>query len=376
MAAAVIDVLRRSLPAFLGGSPPLCEAQRRAIWAITHCRTRTMGGNVHTCRDCGKKVFAYHSCNHRSCPLCGRSATARWVGRELGKRIAAPYFMVTFTLPSELRSLFFGPGAKGAYDLFFAASSAALSEKLADPKGLGAATCGFTGVLHTWNQLLGFHPHIHYIVPGAGLDAAGNYVRVKKENFLVHIDALGGAFRQHVRRALEARGWEVDPGVWRKDWGVNIRPFGSGANAIKYLGRYVCRTAIGDSRIAATDERTGEVTFTWKERGEGGRTKFETVGGVEFTLRYLRHVLPRGMRSIRYFGFCHPAAKAKRERIAFHSGMALTAEPAAEPAPAADGARTPRCPCCGGEMKLVRKLRPSWRRPAARPPPAPMTTSP
>ena len=89
MATTVTDVLRRALPAFLRGRPPLCEAQRRAVWAITHCRTRTMGGNVHACPDCSKKVFAYHSCNHRSCPLCGRSATARWVGRELAKRMDA-----------------------------------------------------------------------------------------------------------------------------------------------------------------------------------------------------------------------------------------------------------------------------------------------
>lgn len=368
MAATVTGVLRRSLPAFLEGRPPLGEAARRAIWAITHCRTRTMGGHVHACPDCGEKAFAYHSCNHRSCPLCGRSATAQWVGRELAKRIAAPYFMVTFTLPAELRGLFFGPGAKDAYDLFFAASSAALSEKLAAPKDLGAATCGFTGVLHTWNQLLGFHPHIHYIVPGAGLDAAGDYVRVKNANFLVRVAPLAGAFRENVRRALEARGWQVDPAAWRKDWGVNIQPFGGGANAIKYLGRYVSRTAIGDSRIIAHDEGKGTVTFTWKERGGARRTRYETIGGVEFARRYLRHVLPRGMRSIRHFGFCHPAAKARRERVAFHSGMPLEAAPA----PAAEpGPPPPRlCPCCEGEMVLVRKLRASWRPMPARPPPA------
>ena len=373
MATTVTDVLRRALPAFLRGRPPLCEAQRRAVWAITHCRTRTMGGNVHACPDCSKKVFAYHSCNHRSCPLCGRSATARWVGRELAKRIAAPYFMVTFTLPAELRPLFFGPAAKTAYDLFFAASSRTLSEKLADPRYLGAATNGFTGVLHTWNQLLHVHPHIHYIVPGAGLDAAGNYVRVRNANYLAHVGVLGGAFRSHMRRALEAERLEVDPGAWHKDWGVNVRPFGGGANAIKYLGRYVCRTAIGDSRITSTDAANDTVTFTWKQRDGGRRTRYETVSGAEFTRRYLRHVLPRGMRSIRYFGFCHPAAKAKRERVAFHSGMALDASAA----PAVAEAAPPRlCPCCRGPMKLVRKLRPTWPIPPARPPPTTTAASP
>jgi hypothetical protein len=282
-----------------------------------------MGGHVHACTDCGKKEFAYYSCNHRSCPLCGRSATAQWVGRELGKRIAAPYFMVTFTLPSELRGLFFGVHAKTAYDIFFHASSQALSEHLGKSKNLQAATSGFTGILHTWNQRLHYHPHIHYIVPGAGLDADGNYVSVKNKNFLLRIEALSRAFRWHMRRALEKHRFGVDPAIWYKDWGVNIKPFGSGENAIKYLGRYVSRTAIGDYRIIRHDQKTSQVTFTWKDRNDHDKIKQKTISGVEFVKRYLRHVLPRKMRSIRYYGYCHPAAKKKRERIAFHSGMAL-----------------------------------------------------
>ena len=335
-----------------------------------------MGGHLHACTDCGKKEFAWHSCNHRSCPLCGRAATAQWVGRELGKRIAAPYFMVTFTLPAELRGLFFGRGdqaeahAKTAYDLFFKASAQALSEHLAKNKSLRAATSGFTGILHTWSQLLLPHIHIHYIVPGAGLDENGNYVRVKNQNFLLRIEGLSRAFRSHMRSALEKHGYGVDPAVWYKDWGVNIQPFGSGENAIKYLGRYVTRTAIGDYRIIHHDEESGQVTFSWKDRSDHDKIKHETISGVEFVRRYLRHVLPRGMRSIRYFGYCHPAARKKRERIAFHSGMFLDAsqsdstkkqEPEQEP-------RQRKCPCCQGTMKKLRRLRPSWKS-APRPPP-------
>lgn len=345
MAATVIGALRRFLPAFLRQRPPLDQARRRAIWAITHCRTPAMGWHRYACGKCGHSEFAYHSCNHRSCPLCGRAATAEWVGRELAKRIGAPYFMVTFTLPSELRPLFFGAGAKAAYDLFFAASAGALREKLASPKYLGAIHCGFTGILHTWNQWLLFHPHIHYIVPGAGIDAEGRVVIVKNANFLVWAPLLSKAFRKHFRDLLEASGLQVDPSVWNIDWGVNIKPFGSGANAIKYLGAYVCRTAIGDSRILTVTDQ--HVTFQWKDRANHDAIRNDTIPGSEFVRRYLRHVLPRGMRSIRYFGFCHPAARKKRELVAFHTGRPLLLGPfLAKPATK----HTVSCPCCHQPM--------------------------
>jgi len=360
----VIDVLRAFLPAYLKSKPPLDPARRRAIWAITHCRTATMGGHLYACKKCGDKAFAYHSCNHKACPQCGRDTTRKWVERELGKRVGAPYFMVTFTLPAELRGLFFGLLAKEAYDLFFSASSAALSEKLAGDKTLQAVVNGFTGVLHTWNQLLLFHPHIHYIVPGAGINARGEVVMVKNANFLLHLPLLKEAFRQHFYRGLKAKQWEVDPAVWSKQWGVNIKPFGTGENVIKYLGAYVARTAIGDRRILSMDERN--VTFQWKDRANHDRIKTSTITGEEFLKRYLRHVLPRGMRSIRYYGFCHPAAKKKRERIAFHTGMPLLIGPPPI-VPKDSAAGIPNCPCCEQLMQRICSFKSKW---SARGPPA------
>jgi len=366
MATAVIDVLRGFLPSFLRGRPLLGEAQRRAVWAITRCRTAVMGWHRYACEKCGRSEFAYHSCNHRSCPLCGRGATREWVERELDKRVGAPYFMVTFTLPRELRGLFRGAGAKEAYDLFFAASAGALREKLASPEWLGAAQSGFTGILHTWNQRLLFHPHIHYIVPGAGIDADGRVLTVGNANFLIRVEVLAGAFREHFLNLLDDAGREFDPAVREMDWGVNVQPFGSGANAIKYLGAYVCRTAIGDSRILSMNDR--EVSFRWKNRAKGGRTETETIPGEEFVRRYLLHVLPRGMRAIRYFGFCHPAAKKKRERVAFHTGRPILIGPVPPPVPLP----TPRCPCCDTPMIRVASVR--FHHPASRGPPLPART--
>ena len=353
MSATVIGALRRFLPAFLEGAPPLSPDQRRALWAITHCRTPALGGSAFACDhpDCGRVHFAWHSCNHKACPQCGRQATARWVARQLARLVRAPYFLVTFTLPAELRGLFFGPHAHRAYDLFFTAVSRALSEKLATAKGLRATVNGFTAVLHTWTQRLDFHPHIHCLVPGAGLNARGRFVCVRQPDFLLFLGHLKAAYRQHLYRLLHEQHGPVDPVVWTKDWNVQIQAVGSGAPAVKYLGAYVARTAISDQRLVAVDNHT--VAFRWKNRDQN-RTETATLPGVEFVRRYLRHVLPRGLRSVRYYGFCHPAAKASRLRVQCHSGhvVQLGAPGVAIPMPApASGA--PPCPHCGGPTRRL-----------------------
>ena len=379
MAAAVIDALRRFLPAHLREHRhAMGEAQRRAAWAITHCRTAEMGGHLHACGKCHTREFHFHSCNHRSCPQCGKDATAEWIERELGKRVGAPYFMVTFTLPEELRPLFFTPQAKEIYQLLFAAASTALSDTLANPKWLGAKTSGFTLILHTWNQRLHFHPHLHGIVPGAGIAANGRVVTLRNANFLVPQPALRSVFRARFRDDYAALAKEhplpaIDPAVWQKEWGVHLQPFGTGENVIKYLGRYVCRTAIGDSRVVSVSDT--HVSFRWKDRANGGAPSVETLEGAEFVKRYFRHVLPRGMRAVRYFGFCHPASKIKRERVAFHTGRpllvgAVSVTPVKPPHVVA-------CPCCGEPMKKLLRLLPAWRAdPAMIPPSSPSRAPP
>lgn len=253
--------------------------------------------------------------------------------------------------------LFFGPLAKEAYDLFFNAVSGALAEKLATDKGLRAPVNGFTAVLHTWNQVLGFHPHLHCLVLGAGFNAKGRPVRVRDAEHLVWLPHLQAAFRQHMRRLMEEHQWGADPVVWTKDWGVNIRAVGSGVAAIKYLGNYVARTAINDRRIMVVDEDS--LTFQWKDRSDHNRIRALTLPGVEFVRRYLRHVLPRGLRSVRYYGFCHPAAKANRIRLQFATGMPVHL--GAIPNPRVPRSEGPRCPKCGGHIRLVLRIPPQRR---------------
>jgi hypothetical protein len=215
-APTVMAALRALLPGYLKTRPVLSAAQRRALWAIDACRTPALGGHVYACADCPEHRFAFHSCNHKACPQCGKEATRRWVAREQAKLVGAPYFMVTFTLPAQLRGLFFGSQSREAFDLFFAAAAAALRGKLAAARWLGAAHHGFTMVLHTWNQQMQFHPHLHVIVPGGGLDAHGAYRQVKSAGFLLPVAVLRRAFRQHFKRLVQQRGWQTDPAVWHK----------------------------------------------------------------------------------------------------------------------------------------------------------------
>lgn len=165
------------------------------------------------------------------------------------------------------------------------------------------------------------------------------------------------AFPQHLRDLFHRHDWQVDPDVWGKNWGVHIQPAGNGASALKYLGNYVARTAIGDARMVRVGADT--VTFRWKNRDAAHRTEICTLRGVEFVARYLRHVLPRGLRSVRYYGFCHPAARARRMRVQCHAGgiVQLGALP---PAPAPPST-VPLCPCCGRPMQFLRRIPSAYR---------------
>ena len=317
----MLGALRRFLPEFLETAPALSPQQRRAIWAITHCRTPALGGRAFACDACGHVHFAYHSCNHKACPQCGAQATARWVAANWHKLIDAPYFLVTFTLPAELRGCFFGPHAKQAYDLFFTAVSGALSEKLAADKGLRAAINGFTAVLHTWTQRLEFHPHIHCLVPGrrSRTRAASSCASRTPSSWSTCLTCKA-AFRQHLYRLLQRARLAGRSGRLAQRLGRAYPTRRRGRAALKYLGTYVARTAITDARIVAVDEHSRHLPL--ERPRPRNRTENPTLPGVEFVRRYLRHVLPRGLRSIRYYGFCHPTAKANRLRVQCHTGSA------------------------------------------------------
>jgi len=289
--------------------------QARALGSIERCRTPALGGQLYRCTACGQPDFAYHSCHHRSCPRCGGGQTAAWTKRQTARLLPVPYFLVTFTLPEPVKRLApINPAL--LYDLLFAESARALQQVAAQPRVLGAEL-GFVGVLHTWNRQLGLHPHVHYIVPGGGLRADHKkWRRCRAPDWFLPVKAISAAFRQGLEAALRAAApalhAQVPDSVWRGKWVVHSQAAGSGEAVVKYLARYVYRSAISDERIVETDATS--VTFSYVER-ESGERRLCKLANDEFLRRYLLHVLPPGQHRVRYFGWLHPAAKNRRLKV-------------------------------------------------------------
>lgn len=346
-----MDVIERFIEPFwarYGGS--ITVEQRKALQAILQCRTPALGGHRYACRDCGHTHHAWHSCNHRLCPRCGAADTAQWVDKQLGKLLPVPYFMATFTLPSELRAVMLGN--REAMELFFKCASQALAELLSDPKRTGFEKNGFFGVYQSWRQDMGYHPHIHYIVPGVGLNADRKAVHLKNRKFLLYAKPLAKRLRTLLANRLHDAGL-IDTALFWKlvkmDWNASVDPAGSGVNAVKYLGRYVQRSVIGDSRIVSMDGK--EVTFSLKNR-DTGQSETRTVEGVEFIRRFLLHVLPSGFHRIRYRGYLHARAKPTLQWLQVILDARLPRKNDNQPKPSTE----PACPHCGGSLLRTKRM--------------------
>jgi hypothetical protein len=229
--------------------------------------------------------------------------------------LPVPYFLVTFTLPEPLRAAVRQRPEIGL-DLLFRASAAALQAVADRPRLLGAQL-GFVGVLHTWGRQLQWHPHIHYIVPGGGLRPDGKkWRRTSAPDYFLPQAALATEFRTRLEAALRAAAPDLHAAIpescWRQAWIVDVQPAGAGAPVVKYLARYVQRTAINDGRIVRADEH--EVLFTCRDSATG-ESRVTQLAADEFLRRYLQHVLPPGQHRVRYFGWMHPSAIARRALV-------------------------------------------------------------
>ncbi len=321
--------------------------QDRAVRAILSCRTAARGGHLYRCGPCAKFEFAYHSCQHRACPQCGGLQARDWLAERQARLLPVPYFLLTFTVPEELRALFrFAP--KFCYDLLFAVTAQALRDvALSKLGGLVAAL----GVLHTWSRQLIFHPHVHYIVPGGFLsEDQRRWIRLQDPKFLLPQRVLSRRCRHLFRRALQARPEllaRVPAAVWQKEWIVNTQPVGSGQKALGYLGAYVQRTALSSQRLVK--EENGRTTFQYRSSDTGG-WKVLTLDTPEFLRRFLQHVLPASYHRVRYFGWWSPAAKTKWARVL--ALLAWKEPPRAPQRPA----WVMTCPCCGQPMERVGSL--------------------
>ena len=356
MELELADIVARHGPGYLARHGEKVPAgHRRALRAIAGCRTGKLGGHLYACGGCGKSHFAGHSCHHRSCPRCGGARAVAWREKVHADLLPVPYFLITFTVPSELRALF-RREPRACLGALFAASAATLQEAAAQKL---KAELGMIGVLHTWTRMLAYHPHVHYLVPGGGLRRDGKRQwrkcpRVKDgQPYLLPVKQLAKVVRGKLKAALEKALPEEMGGVpaaaWEKEWVVNCQPAGEGHAAAGYLARYVQQTALGNKRIVGDDERG--ITFTYTPSGQT-QSRTLTLAPDEFLRRVLQHVLPKGLQRVRYYGWLHP--NAKRRLILAQTLCAARLD--LRPAPPAPPPRHLRCPHCG-EYALERIAR-------------------
>jgi hypothetical protein len=259
--------------------------------------------------------FKIHSCNDRNCPLCGQTDAERWLQRQRERLLLpAPYFLLTFTVPEPLR-FFLRSHLQIGLDLLFATSAQALQELAANPKRLGAQL-GLLAVLHTWSRTLIFHPHIHFLVPGGGLSPDGRRWIAARPNYLLPVKALGAQVRTRFKERLQ----QEQPGlfkpvpaiVWKRHWNVDCRPAGSGQNALRYLARYVFKTATGNRLVSLQPD--GRLRWPYRDSRTGQATAM-ALEPLDWMSRFLQHVLPPCFARVRTFGWLHPAAKVRLNRV-------------------------------------------------------------
>jgi len=330
----------------------LSDHQRRVMHAIEACRTEALGGQVFTCPACQTLRYSYHSCRNRHCPTCQQDAGAAWLTDQQALLLAVPYFLVTFTIPAELRPVARANQAQ-VYAAMFRASAAALQQVAADPRHLGGQL-GMLGVLQTWTRDLRYHPHIHYLIPGVGRTATGHLVFPPAENFLLPMRPLAVLFRAKLRAALRQipHGTVIPAAVWEHDWVIDCRPVGTGETALKYLAPYIFRVALSNNRLLSADD--DQVTFRYRH-SDSGENRTSTLPVNTFLDRFMAHILPKGFVKVRYYGFFRPAVRADLRRIQaqlwllrrhgqFDPGIP-------QPAALARGAQITPCPVCGIQMQ-------------------------
>ena len=319
-----------------------------ALGAMLRCRTPEAGEMLLRCPDCNEPLRCPHACGHRSCPHCQNYEASRWLDRQRAKLLPVEYFMVTFTLPYELRALAWH-NQTVIYNSLFATAASTLKDFGLNPKHLGA-DIGMTAVLHAHSRALDYHPHIHIIVPGGGVDKAKRQWKKKKGKYLFNEFALAKVFRARFLAALKAADLTIPHNLPDK-WVVDCKHVGTGKPALEYLSRYLYRGVISEQNIVANQD--GKVTFKYIE-SKTGNTQYRTLSGEDFLWLVLQHVLPKGFRRVRDYGFLHGNAKKLLSLVQLVLQVLIEASsPRLRP--------VFECPKCQSPMQLLGFIRPAWQ---------------
>jgi hypothetical protein len=326
--AAMADVMQQFSDAYIKNYPTSPQ-QLRLVHDILACRTQQLGSHTSACTGCGEVKTHYNSCGNRGCPNCQGTNKEKWILERTHDLLPVKHFHMVFTLPAQLRGICF-QNQKLMYNLLFKCAWQTLDTFSKDPAQKLEAKMGMVAVLHTWTQQLGYHPHVHCIVPAGGIAPDGKWKHTKsKGKFLFHVKALAktfcGKFMEQLLRHHKAgdlclegklahlqhkdRFWEFKKGLYEKEWVVYAKEaFGNPASVVEYLGRYTHKIAISNHRILAVDDKT--VSFSYLDR-KANRKEICTLPGEKFIARFLLHVLPKGYTKIRHYGFFATRVKTR-----------------------------------------------------------------
>jgi hypothetical protein len=236
---AIQDLFRAHGPAYLarfGARMPV--EHKNVIAAIIGCGSPASGSLLYGCEACAQEQLLPRCCGNRHCPGCQQHKAYAWLDTQLQRQLPTHHFMLTFTVPEQLRAFIRGHPRIG-YGALFETSAAAIKKLAPDPKYLAADTPGFFGVLHTWGRQLQYHPHIHYLVPGGAVSSQDGRWHASSPGFYLPVHALSAIFRAKFRDAMAAQGLlgEIPAAVWEIDWNVNCQAVGSGEATLNYLAR-------------------------------------------------------------------------------------------------------------------------------------------
>jgi hypothetical protein len=349
---AITEIFRSFGPEYLARYPDMPGEHRKTIGAIINCRSGGYGVAAYRCDGCGKMHLIDRSCGNRHCPQCQYHKSRQWLEAQLGRRLPCRYFLLTFTMPEQIRP-FCRSHQRAAYGAMFKAAAGALKKLVKDHRFIGSDLPGFTGVLHTWGRQVQYHPHLHFIVPAGGLSADRTKWLPAGNRFYLPVRALSKIFRAKFKAEMKSRGLvrQIAPEVWQVAWNVNCQAVGDSEATLKYLAPYIFRVAISDARIIAVEGRG--VTFSYRKK-ESNRLRRTTLDVLEFIRRFLQHVLPPGFMKVRHYGFMSSncAISISRLRLlilADLQSMRLDLSNLSVKRQKTESAR-PRCSTCGGQL--------------------------
>lgn len=379
----IADIFRHSGQRFLETFNASHE-QIKVMNRIISCRTAALGGHVEFCPNCDYRQNAYNSCRNRHCPKCQTMTKEKWLDKRVSELLPATYYHLVFTLPHDLNPVILC-NMKPLLDMLFSSVNQTIQQFAADPQWRLQGRPGFIAVLHTWSQTILDHFHLHCLVPGGVLSEDKTSWTPSRKNYLFKTRSMVKAFKGIYIKGLKQLYNAGDlkfPGntvtlgtpsgfdrliktIRKKKWsGYAKSPCSGPEKVLEYLGRYTHRIAISNYRIRSFEN--GKVVFTWKDRAQNNVIKEMTLDAVEFIRRFLLHVLPRGLKKIRYFGFLSPRYKNRNiELIRQLAGVETKdpARPADEPIEEMmhrlTGIDIRTCPKCGkGRLTRLYELLP------------------